>query len=97
LPKEIFEAPKMGFCSPIQTWANNGFSEFAYKILNSARTINRDIWNKKEFSRYVAEKSNYSKHFNRIFLLLILELFFRVHIDGDYNSKEDIRIEKIYE
>jgi len=96
LPKEIFDAPKMGFCSPIQTWANNGFSDFAYNILNSERTISRKVWNRAEFSRYVSDKGNYSQHFNRIFLLLILELFFRIHVDGDYDSKDEIRIEEIY-
>lgn len=97
LPKEIFDAPKMGFCSPIQTWANNGFSDFAYKILNHERTISRDIWNKDGFSRYVADKNVYSKHFNKIYLLLILELFFRIHVDGEYSSRDDIKIREIYE
>lgn len=96
LPKEIFEAPKMGFCSPIQTWANNGFSEFAYKILNSEKTLARDVWERNEFKVYVENKANYSEHFNRVFLLLILELFFRIHIDGDYESKEEIKVEEIY-
>lgn len=97
LPKEIFDAPKMGFCSPIQTWANNGFSDFAFRILNSERTLSRDVWDKVEFSRYAADRDNYKQHFNRMFLLLILELFFRIHVDGDYVSKDAIKAGEIYE
>lgn len=96
LPREIFDAPKMGFCSPIQTWANNGFSDFAFKTLNSDRTVFRNIWNQNEFSKYVANKDNYVHHFNRMFLLLILELFFRIHVDGDFKSKDEIKVEEIY-
>ena len=96
LPKAVFDAPKMGFCSPIQTWANNGFSDFAYKILNSEKTLSRDVWNKDAIKKYVEDRNNYSNHFNRIYLLLILELFFRIHIDGSYESKDDIKVEEIY-
>lgn len=96
LPKELIDAPKMGFCSPIQTWANNGFSEFAYKILNSEKTLGREVWNRTELEHFVADKDNYSKHFNKIFLLLILELFFRIHVDASYESKDDIKVEEIY-
>lgn len=96
LPKEILEAPKMGFCSPIQTWANNGFSDFAFRILNSEKTMSRDVWNRNELKKYVENRNNYSEHFNSIFLILILELFFRIHIDGSYESKDDINVEEIY-
>ena len=97
LPKEIFDAPKMGFCSPIQTWANNGFSDFAFRILNSERTLSRDVWDKVEFSKYVANKDNYERYFNRMFLLLVLELFFRIHVDGDYMSKNAVKAVEVYE
>ena len=97
LPKEIFDAPKMGFCSPIQTWANCGFSDFAFRILNSERTLSREVWNRNELMKYVGNKNNYSEHFNRIFVILILELFFRIHVDGSYESKDDINVEEIYD
>lgn len=97
LPKEIIDAPKRGFCSPILKWSSNDFGEYAFRILNSNRSILREFWDRDNYKKFVSNKENYKNNFSRIYLLLVLEVFFRVHIDNNYNSKDDIDLEKIYE
>jgi asparagine synthase (glutamine-hydrolysing) len=96
LPEKVIDAPKMGFCSPIDKWKKMGLGEFAFKILNDDRSINRDIWNKSEYRKYVYDGRNYEKNFNKIYLLLILEVYFRVHLDNCYDSANEIDMEKLY-
>lgn len=96
LPEEVIHAPKMGFCSPIQNWQRLGLGKFAFDILNSPKSTQRDIWNKQEYVKFVSNKDNYSKFFNKIYLLLVLEIFFRIHIDHDYPNPNEIDLEVLY-
>lgn len=96
LPDDILYAPKMGFSSPVQTWQRHGLGDFAYQILNSKKSTGRSIWKTDAYKRYVSNKGNYRKQFNKIFLLFVLEVFFRVHIDNDFTSADEIVPEKLY-
>ena len=97
LPEELLNAPKMGFCSPIQRWANNGLAEYAYNILNSERAKTRKVWDKNGYEAYVKDMTRYKTHFEKIYLLLCLELFFRIHVDNSFESKREIDLSKIYD
>lgn len=97
LPQELLNAPKMGFCSPIISWGSGKFGDFAYEVLNSQRSIGRTFWNKTEYQKFVSDRDNYMQNFEKIYLLLILELFLRVHVDNNFTSKQEINLEKIYE
>jgi asparagine synthase (glutamine-hydrolysing) len=92
LPQEVINAPKVGFCSPIDKWRDAGLDDFAYEILNDEKSINRDVWNTDEYKKYVSEKRNYKYNFRKIYLLLILEIYFRIHLDNSYDSVEEIDI-----
>ena len=96
LPPDVLKAPKMGFSSPIQRWQKMGMGDFAYDILNSSRSIEREFWNRAEYVRFVSDKKNYDKHFNKIYLLLILELYLRIHCDNEFQTAESIERESIY-
>ncbi len=96
LPEELFHAPKMGFYSPIQRWQKSGLGEFTYSVLNSERSMERGIWNRDFYSKYVSDKINYKNSYGRMYLFLILELYFRVHIDHQFADISEIIPEDIY-
>lgn len=96
LPQELLEAPKRGFCSPVLSWGKGEFGDYAFKILNSESSLKREYWNQTEYQRFVSDKSQYKYNFAQIYLLLILELYMRVHVDHEFSSKENIDLEKIY-
>lgn len=96
LPKEIIYAPKRGFCSPVERWKDEGLAKNAYALLNSDRCLERSVWNADELRKYTTKQENYKKNFSRIYLLLVLELFFRIHIDGCYETKDKISLEAVY-
>ncbi len=92
LPKEVIEAPKRGFCSPVQRWKKLGLGQYAYRILNEEKCLNREVWNTENFRRFVSDKKNYEIHFLKIYLFLILELYFRVHVDNGFENAEMVRV-----
>lgn len=96
LPKELLNAPKMGFCSPIMRWATGEFGEHVFEVLTSERSCNREFWNKQEYYKFVSDKKNYKERFSKIYLLYVLEMYMRVHIDNDYSKAEAIELESIY-
>ena len=96
LPKSFYKAPKRGFFSPIQKWSNGGFGKLVYEVLNSEKARKRDIWNTLCYSDFVGNKLNYQKQFHKIYLLFVLELYFRIHLDASYRSAQEISMEEIY-
>ncbi len=96
LPQEVIDAPKMGFCSPVISWGSGDFGKYAFQILNSQRSLNRAYWDKEEYKAFVSNRNQYTNNFAQIYLLLILELYMRIHVDNEFISKQDIDMEKIY-
>lgn len=96
LPEEVLRAPKMGFCSPIAGWAKGDFGEYAFHVLNSRRSKSRPYWNLSIYEEIVSDKENYKNYFSKIYLLLVLEIYMRVHVDNDYLSSKEINVEEIY-
>lgn len=96
LPKSFYQAPKRGFFSPIQKWSNGEFGKLVYEVLNSEKARKRDIWNTLCYSDFVGNKLNYQKQFHKIYLLFVLELYFRIHLDASYKSAQEISMEEIY-
>ena len=96
LPKSFYKAPKRGFFSPIQKWSNGEFGKLVYEVLNSETARKRDIWNTLCYSDFVGNKLNYQNQFHKIYLLFVLELYFRIHLDASYKSAQEISMEEIY-
>ena len=65
-------------------------------FLTSERSCNREFWNKQEYYKFVSDKKNYKERFSKIYLLYVLEMYMRVHIDNDYSKAEAIELESIY-
>lgn len=97
LPEELIGAPKRGFTSPIHNWEKTGFGKFAYMILNQSKSKNRSIWNQENYVSFVSNYVNYDKYFNKIYLLLVLEIFIRVHIDNSFDDIKKIDFRSIYD
>lgn len=96
LPQELLNTPKMGFCSPINNWMKSDFGDFVFDLLNSKRSIEREWWKHPYFEEFVSDRTNYDTNFNKIYLLLILEMFFRIHIDTEVDSIDKINLENVY-
>jgi asparagine synthase (glutamine-hydrolyzing) len=96
LPESFYNVPKRGFYSPIHKWSNGEFGNLVYKVLNSKRAESREVWNTSFYKKFVQEKRNYKLHFNKMYLMFILELYFRIHLDAQYKKATEISMEEIY-
>lgn len=74
LPKEIIKRKKMGFPVPLDNWFKGDFKQYAIKILNDKKTLNRNIFNDKylKSKKYINELSGIN-----IWMMCNLELFLR--------------------
>ena len=82
LPDEVLDRPKMGFGMPLDKWFREDLVEYSAEILLSKKALNRGLFNKE----YICELL--SKHGDsridgsgKIWILLILELWFREYFD----------------
>jgi asparagine synthase (glutamine-hydrolysing) len=83
LPREILHRPKMGFGCPIDRWLRRELKELAYDTLLSPAARCRGIFRPDFVQRLLDEHCAYrANHHNRLWALLMLELWFRTWIDG---------------
>jgi asparagine synthase (glutamine-hydrolysing) len=82
VPRQIFERKdKMGFPTPLTQWTKGVAREFVRDTLLSGRALERGLYNASE----VTKALNSEREFGRVVWgLLCLELWHRVHIDGEY-------------
>ncbi len=82
LPSEVLYRPKQGFAVPIAKWLNNEWREMARDLLISKRSLGRDIFNP-VFLRNILDEhdSGREDRSHIIWTLMVLELWFRKHID----------------
>ena len=84
LPREILKLPKRGFEVPIEHWLRNDLKDLAYDTLTSARAKTRGLFRPEAVARLLDEHmANVRPHHDRIWALLMLELWFVMWIDGD--------------
>jgi asparagine synthase (glutamine-hydrolysing) len=84
LPREILKAPKRGFGVPIEHWLRHELKELAYDTLTSARAVARGLFRPEAVVRLLDEHmAGLRPHHDRIWALLMLELWFAMWIDGD--------------
>jgi asparagine synthase (glutamine-hydrolysing) len=83
LPREILYRPKMGFGCPVDHWFRNELKEMAYDVLLSSQAINRGIVAPAAVKRLLDEHvSGANAHHTRLWPLLMMELWFRMWVDG---------------
>lgn len=82
VPKPIFDRKdKMGFPTPLTQWTKGVAKEFVWDTLLSDRVRQRGIYNYSEIENALNNENEFSRV---VWGLLCLELWHRVHIDGDY-------------
>lgn len=87
LPHEVLYRPKMGFGCPVDHWLRTDLKEMAHDLLLSPKAMSRGIIERNAIETLLNEHcSGTSAHHTRLWPLLILELWFRMWIDGDGTS-----------
>jgi asparagine synthase (glutamine-hydrolysing) len=83
LPREVLYRPKMGFGCPVDHWLATDLKEMAYDLLLSGQAMSRGIMERSAVENLLNEHcSGANDHHTRLWPLLILELWFRMWIDG---------------
>lgn len=84
VPEEILTRRKMGFPVPIGRWFRDGFSPFIDEFVLGARALDRGLFNPEVLQRMVNEhRAGQWNHADRLWLLLNLELWQRIFLDGE--------------
>jgi len=87
LPHDVLYRPKMGFGCPVDHWLRGELKEMAYDLLLSPRTIGRGIVQHDAVKNLLDEHcAGRNAHHTRLWPLLMMELWFRMWIDGDGRS-----------
>lgn len=87
LPRKILHRPKMGFGVPIDHWLRHELRDFAYDVLLAPRAIQRGYFHKKVVERLLNEHVQKIRAWHyQIWNLLMLELWHRMFIDGEWRS-----------
>jgi asparagine synthase (glutamine-hydrolysing) len=82
LPPEIAHRPKMGFGVPIDRWFRGELRNELREVLLDPRTLARGFFRRGETERLIAEHAEgRMDHAYRLWSLLMLELWFRHHMD----------------
>jgi asparagine synthase (glutamine-hydrolysing) len=83
LPREVIYRKKMGFGVPIDQWLRAELKPLAYDTLLSQAARERDLFHPDYVRQLLDEHSSGERnHHNRLWALLMLELWFRMWIDG---------------
>ncbi|GJL54479.1 MAG: asparagine synthetase B [Nitrospirales bacterium] len=91
LPADILNRPKMGFGVPIDHWLRHELREMAYDILLSPRATQRGYFNRDVVERLLHEHANSERAWHyQIWNLLMLELWFRMFIDGEWMMQHQV-------
>lgn len=88
LPQEILNRPKMGFGVPIDHWLRHELHDFVYDLLLSPRSTQRGYFKKDVIERLIYEHVNKIRTWHYpLWNLLMLELWHRMFIDGEWVSE----------
>ena len=83
LPREVIYRKKMGFSCPIDEWLRAELKPLAYDTLLSQSARERGLFRPDYVRRLLDEHcSGRRHHHTRLWALLMLELWFRMWIDG---------------
>ena len=84
VPREILHRRKLGFPVPFGRWAREQFATSVRSTVVGPRALARGLFDRSALERLVAEhESGAVNHADRLWLLLNLELWQRVYLDGE--------------
>jgi len=88
LPDAVLDRPKMGFGAPITVWFREDLREMAYDLLLSRRALERGYFRGETVERLLAQHCSMEEdHSEKLWDLLVLELWHRVFIDGEWMAQ----------
>jgi asparagine synthase (glutamine-hydrolysing) len=82
LPAEILSRPKRGFGPPFGAWLHAGLLDYARQLLLSPRAQARGLLDPDFIDSLLARNLDEHRVTQQIWMLLILEVWFRIFIDG---------------
>ncbi len=83
LPEAILTRPKSGMLVPVQGWFKNELKAMATELLLGKRAASRDILNQNLIKEWLNYRENlFPRHGVKLWLLLTLEIYFRVFLDA---------------
>lgn len=86
LPAEVLKYPKRGFGPPYSVWLHAGLLELTSRLLASPAAQRRGLYRGEEVRRLLASNIDDYRTAQRIWMLLVLEIWFRLYIDGDFQT-----------
>lgn len=88
VPREILHRRKLGFPVPFGRWAREQFAGHMRASILGPRALARGLFEAAELERLVGEhESGAANHADRLWLLLSLELWQRIFLDGEEPSE----------
>jgi len=82
IPDQILDRPKMGFGMPLQKWFREDLKKYTGNILLSNKALNRGLFRKEGIEELLLEQQTSEVDLSgQIWILLILELWFREYFD----------------
>ena len=95
LPAPILQREKQGFMLPIAYWFRNDLYPLVSQTLENSHFVKQGWFKKEAVQRLLAEhRSNIHDHHVRLWMLLNLELWHQLYIEG---SSQDELAEKLQE
>lgn len=84
IPRAILTRPKMGFPTPLGRWLRGPFHRLAREFVSGPRAARRGLFDPACLRRLVEEhRSGRADHADRLWLLINLEIWQRVFIEGE--------------
>ena len=84
IPREILRRPKLGFPVPFGRWARERFSPFIRSVILGSRALDRALFEPRVLERLITEhEAGTANHADRLWLLLNLELWQRIFLEGE--------------
>jgi asparagine synthase (glutamine-hydrolysing) len=82
LPVDLIHRKKMGFGIPLEHWMRHDLNALVRETLLGERARARGLFRMSEVARYVDSLDGPAPRTDRVWALLMLELWFRHFIDG---------------
>jgi asparagine synthase (glutamine-hydrolysing) len=92
VPSRILDRGKQGFEAPIGEWLRGPLAQMASALLLDGRLRERGLFGGREVTRLWEEhRTRRADHRHRLWQLLMLELWFRQHVDGTVHPAAERR------
>jgi asparagine synthase (glutamine-hydrolysing) len=83
VPREILTRPKMGFPVPVGRWLRGRFWPLVEELVLGREALGRGLFEPAELRRLAeAHRAGAAEHGDRLWLLLNLEIWQRIFLDG---------------